>query len=112
MSESNVSWEVVIGLETHVQLGTKSKIFTGASTNFGDDPNTHIDPVVCGLPGTLPVLNKKVLEYAVKAAMALNLNIASHSKFDRKQYFYPDLPKNYQISQFDEPIAEDGWIEV
>ena len=112
MSESNVSWEVVIGLETHVQLGTKSKIFTSASTTFGDDPNTHIDPVVCGLPGTLPVLNKKVLEYAVKAAMALNLNIASHSKFDRKQYFYPDLPKNYQISQFDEPIAEDGWIEV
>ncbi len=112
MSESNVSWEVVIGLETHVQLGTKSKIFTSASTNFGDDPNTHIDPVVCGLPGTLPVLNKKVLEYAVKAAMALNLTIASHSKFDRKQYFYPDLPKNYQISQFDEPIAEDGWIEV
>jgi len=112
MSESNVSWEVVIGLETHVQLGTKSKICTSASTSFGDDPNTHIDPVVCGLPGTLPVLNKKVLEYAVKAAMALNLNIASHSKFDRKQYFYPDLPKNYQISQFDEPIAEDGWIEV
>jgi len=112
MSDSNVSWEAVIGLETHVQLGTKSKIFTAASTNFGDDPNTHIDPVVCGLPGTLPVLNKKVLEYSVKAAMALNLNIASHSKFDRKQYFYPDLPKNYQISQFDEPIAEDGWIEV
>ena len=112
MSEPNASWEVVIGLETHVQLGTKSKIFTSASTNFGDDPNTHIDPVVCGLPGTLPVLNKKVLEYAVKAAMALNLNIASHSKFDRKQYFYPDLPKNYQISQFDEPIAENGWIEV
>ena len=112
MSESNVSWEVVIGLETHVQLGTKSKIFTSASTTFGDDPNTHIDPVFCVLPGTLPVLNKKVLEYAVKAAMALNLNIASHSKFDRKQYFYPDLPKNYQISQFDEPIAEDGWIEV
>ncbi len=112
MSESKGSWEVVIGLETHVQLGTDSKIFTSASTNFGDDPNTHIDPVVCGLPGTLPVLNKKVLEYSVKAAMALNLNIASHSKFDRKQYFYPDLPKNYQISQFDEPIAEDGWIEV
>ena len=112
MSESKVAWEAVIGLETHVQLGTDSKIFTSASTNFGDDPNTHIDPVVCGLPGTLPVLNKKVLEYSVKAAMALNLNIASHSKFDRKQYFYPDLPKNYQISQFDEPIAEDGWIEV
>ncbi len=112
MTPSKVAWEPVIGLETHVQLGTNSKIFTSASTAFGDDPNTHIDPVVCGLPGTLPVLNEKVLEYAVKAAMALNLQIAEHSKFDRKQYFYPDLPKNYQISQFDEPIAEDGWIEV
>lgn len=106
------NWEVVIGLETHVQLGTASKIFTSASTAFGDEPNTHIDPVVCGLPGTLPVLNRLVLEYAVKAAMALNLEIAPHSKFDRKQYFYPDLPKNYQISQYDEPIAENGWIEV
>jgi aspartyl-tRNA(Asn)/glutamyl-tRNA(Gln) amidotransferase subunit B len=105
-------WEAVIGLETHVQLGTASKIFTAASTAFGDAPNTHIDPVVCGLPGTLPVLNQKVLEYAVKAALALNLHVAEHSKFDRKQYFYPDLPKNYQISQYDEPIAEDGWIEV
>ena len=112
MSSSKANWEAVIGLETHVQLGTASKIFTAASTVFGDEPNTHIDPVVCGLPGTLPVLNKKVLEYAVKAAMALNLKIAEHSKFDRKQYFYPDLPKNYQISQFDEPIAEEGWIEV
>ncbi len=112
MQKSEVPWEAVIGLETHVQLGTNSKIFTSASTIFGDEPNTHIDPIVCGLPGTLPVLNQKVLEYAVKAAMALNLKIADHSKFDRKQYFYPDLPKNYQISQFDEPIAEDGWIEV
>ena len=110
MAEAN--WEAVIGLETHVQLGTSSKIFSSASTAFGDAPNTHIDPVVCGLPGTLPVLNKKVLEYAVKASLALNLNVAAHSKFDRKQYFYPDLPKNYQISQFDQPIAEDGWIEV
>ncbi len=106
------AWEAVIGLETHVQLGTASKIFTAASTNYGDDPNTHIDPVVLGLPGTLPVLNEKVLEYAVKAALALNLQVAEHSKFDRKQYFYPDLPKNYQISQYDEPIAENGWIEV
>jgi aspartyl-tRNA(Asn)/glutamyl-tRNA(Gln) amidotransferase subunit B len=111
-SSDQLPWEAVIGLETHVQLGTNSKIFTSASTAFGDDPNTHIDPVVCGLPGTLPVLNQKVLEYAVKAAMALNLQIAEHSKFDRKQYFYPDLPKNYQISQYDEPIAENGWIEV
>jgi aspartyl-tRNA(Asn)/glutamyl-tRNA(Gln) amidotransferase subunit B len=101
----------VIGLETHVQLGTASKIFTAASTAFDDDPNTHIDPAVCGLPGTLPVLhrkviNRKVLEYAVKAAMALNPHIAEHSKFDRKQYFYPDLPRNYRISQYDEPITE------
>jgi len=105
-------WEAVIGLETHVQLATASKIFTNASTAYGDDPNSHIDPVVCGLPGTLPVLNQKVLEYAVKASLALNLQVAEHSKFDRKQYFYPDLPKNYQISQYDEPIAENGWIEV
>jgi aspartyl-tRNA(Asn)/glutamyl-tRNA(Gln) amidotransferase subunit B len=111
-TSAQLPWEAVIGLETHVQLGTNSKIFTSASTAFGDEPNTHIDPVVCGLPGTLPVLNQKVLEYAVKAAMALNLQIAEHSKFDRKQYFYPDLPKNYQISQYDEPIAENGWIEV
>jgi aspartyl-tRNA(Asn)/glutamyl-tRNA(Gln) amidotransferase subunit B len=109
---SEAAWEAVIGLEIHVQLGTASKIFTSASTVFGDAPNTHIDPVVCGLPGTLPVLNQKVLEYAVKASLALNLQVAEHSKFDRKQYFYPDLPKNYQISQFDEPIAQDGWIEV
>ena len=109
---NQVAWEAVIGLETHVQLGTESKIFTTASTTYGSDPNTHIDPVVCGLPGTLPVLNQKVLEYAVKAALALNLKIAERSKFDRKQYFYPDLPKNYQISQYDEPIAEEGWIEV
>ena len=109
---AQADWEAVIGLEIHVQLGTDSKIFTAASTAFGDEPNTHIDPVVCGLPGTLPVLNQRVLEYAVKAALALNLQIAPHSKFDRKQYFYPDLPKNYQISQYDEPIAENGGIEV
>ena len=110
--KNSESWEAVIGLETHVQLNTKSKIFTSASTAFGDNPNTHIDPVVCGLPGTLPVLNAKVLEYAVKTSLALNLNVAEHCKFDRKQYFYPDLPKNYQISQFDEPLAEEGWLEV
>ncbi len=110
--KNSEAWEAVIGLETHVQLNTKSKIFTAASTAFGDAPNTHIDPVVCGLPGTLPVLNEKVLEYAVKTSLALNLNVAEHCKFDRKQYFYPDLPKNYQISQFDEPLAEDGWLEI
>ena len=106
------AWEAVIGLEIHVQLSTASKIFSPAATSFGETPNTQIDPLVCGLPGTLPVLNEKVLEFAVKAALALNMQIATHSKFDRKQYFYPDLPKNYQISQYDEPIGEQGWIEV
>jgi aspartyl-tRNA(Asn)/glutamyl-tRNA(Gln) amidotransferase subunit B len=106
------AWEAVIGLEIHVQLSTASKIFSPAAASFGEEPNTHIDPLVCGLPGTLPVLNSKVLEYAVKAALALNMQIAEHSKFDRKQYFYPDLPKNYQISQYDEPIGEHGYIEV
>jgi aspartyl-tRNA(Asn)/glutamyl-tRNA(Gln) amidotransferase subunit B len=111
-SAASPPWEAVIGLEIHVQLGTASKIFSPASTAFGQQPNSHIDPLVCGLPGTLPVLNEKVLEYAVKAALALNMQIAAHSKFDRKQYFYPDLPKNYQISQYDEPIGFEGSIEV
>ncbi|HEY9647477.1 MAG TPA: Asp-tRNA(Asn)/Glu-tRNA(Gln) amidotransferase subunit GatB [Chroococcidiopsis sp.] len=105
-------YEAVIGLETHCQLSTETKIFSSSSTAFGADPNTNIDPVCMGLPGTLPVLNQKVLEYAVKAGLALNCQIAPYSKFDRKQYFYPDLPKNYQISQYDLPIAEHGWLEV
>jgi aspartyl-tRNA(Asn)/glutamyl-tRNA(Gln) amidotransferase subunit B len=105
-------YEAIIGLETHCQLSTETKIFSHSSTQFGADPNTHIDPVCMGLPGTLPVLNQKVLEYAVKAGLALNAQIAPYSKFDRKQYFYPDLPKNYQISQFDLPIAEHGSLEI
>lgn len=105
-------YEVVIGLETHCQLSTKTKIFSSSSTEFGAPPNTNIDPICMGLPGVLPVLNEKVLEYAVKAGLALNCQIAPYSKFDRKQYFYPDLPKNYQISQFDLPIAEHGWLEI
>jgi aspartyl-tRNA(Asn)/glutamyl-tRNA(Gln) amidotransferase subunit B len=105
-------YEAIIGLETHCQLSTETKIFSNSSTQFGADPNTHIDPVCLGLPGTLPVLNQKVLEYAVKAGLALNAQIAPYSKFDRKQYFYPDLPKNYQISQYDLPIAEHGWLEI
>ncbi|MEO0456994.1 MAG: Asp-tRNA(Asn)/Glu-tRNA(Gln) amidotransferase subunit GatB [Cyanobacteria bacterium P01_A01_bin.114] len=109
---ANTNYEAVIGLETHCQLSTATKIFTPSSTEFGADPNTHVDPIVLGMPGVLPVLNEKVLEYAVKAGLALNCKIAPYSKFDRKQYFYPDLPKNYQISQFDLPIAEHGWIEV
>ncbi|MBD2196691.1 MULTISPECIES: Asp-tRNA(Asn)/Glu-tRNA(Gln) amidotransferase subunit GatB [Calothrix] len=105
-------YEAIIGLETHCQLSTNTKIFSTSSTAFGGDPNTNIDPVCMGLPGVLPVLNQKVLEYAVKAGLALNCQIAKYSKFDRKQYFYPDLPKNYQISQYDLPIAEHGWLEI
>ena len=106
------AYEVIIGLETHCQLSTQTKIFSSSSTKFGGTPNTNIDPICLGMPGVLPVLNEMVLEYAVKAGLALNCQIAPYSKFDRKQYFYPDLPKNYQISQFDLPIAEHGWIEI
>ncbi|MCC3422546.1 MAG: Asp-tRNA(Asn)/Glu-tRNA(Gln) amidotransferase subunit GatB [Microcoleus sp. PH2017_01_SCD_O_A] len=105
-------YEAVIGLETHCQLSTNTKIFSSSSTEFGNAPNTNIDPICMGMPGVLPVLNQKVLEYAVKAGLALNCQIAPYSKFDRKQYFYPDLPKNYQISQFDLPIATNGSIEI
>ncbi|MBC6475175.1 MAG: Asp-tRNA(Asn)/Glu-tRNA(Gln) amidotransferase subunit GatB [Hormoscilla sp. GM102CHS1] len=105
-------YEAIIGLETHCQLSTKTKIFSNSSTEFGATPNTNIDPICMGMPGVLPVLNEKVLEYAVKAGLALNCEIAKYSKFDRKQYFYPDLPKNYQISQYDLPIAERGWLEI
>jgi aspartyl-tRNA(Asn)/glutamyl-tRNA(Gln) amidotransferase subunit B len=105
-------YEAIIGLETHCQLNTNTKIFSDSSTAFGAEPNTNIDPVCMGMPGVLPVLNQKVLEYAVKAGLALNCQIAKYSKFDRKQYFYPDLPKNYQITQSDLPIAEHGWVEI
>jgi aspartyl-tRNA(Asn)/glutamyl-tRNA(Gln) amidotransferase subunit B len=105
-------FEAVIGLETHCQLSTATKIFCNCSTEFGADPNHNVCPICMGMPGVLPVLNQKVLEYAVKAGLALNCQIANYSKFDRKQYFYPDLPKNYQISQFDLPIAEHGWLEI
>ena len=106
-------YEAIIGLETHCQLNTNTKIFSSESTKFDpDNPNTNISPICLGYPGVLPVLNAKVLEYAVKAGLALNCQIAPYSKFDRKQYFYPDLPKNYQISQYDLPIAEHGWLEI
>jgi len=105
-------YEAVIGLETHCQLKTDTKIFCNCPTTFGGTPNTQVCPVCMGMPGVLPVLNQKVLEYAVKAGMALNCEIAPYSKFDRKQYFYPDLPKDYQISQYDLPIAEHGWLEI
>lgn len=109
---AKTEYEAVIGLETHCQLSTDTKIFCNCSTAFGADPNHQVCPVCMGMPGVLPVLNATVLEYAVKAGHALNCEIAKYSKFDRKQYFYPDLPKNYQVSQFDLPIAEHGWLEV
>lgn len=105
-------YETVIGLEVHVELNTNTKIFCPSCTEFGGDPNTHVCPVCLGLPGTLPVFNEKVLEYAIRVGLALNCSIAEFSKFDRKNYYYPDLPKNYQISQFDLPIAEHGYLNI
>ncbi|MBE5821011.1 MAG: Asp-tRNA(Asn)/Glu-tRNA(Gln) amidotransferase subunit GatB [Clostridiales bacterium] len=107
-----MDYEVVIGLEVHAELATKTKIYCGCSTEFGGDPNTHCCPVCTGMPGALPVLNKKVVEYAVKAGLAMNCEIARDSKQDRKNYFYPDLPKAYQISQFDMPLCENGHVEI
>ncbi|MDD5067259.1 MAG: Asp-tRNA(Asn)/Glu-tRNA(Gln) amidotransferase subunit GatB [bacterium] len=107
-----MEYESVIGLEVHVQLNTKSKIFCNCSTQFGRTPNTNVCPVCMGLPGVLPVLNKEVLNKAVMAGLALNCTIADFSKFDRKQYFYPDLPKNYQVSQYDLPICIKGYVDI
>ena len=105
-------YEVVIGLEVHAELSTKTKIFCNCSTEFGGMPNTHTCPICMAMPGTLPVLNEKVVEYAVKAGLATNCSISKDSKNDRKNYFYPDLPKSYQISQFDKPLCNNGYIEI
>src|SRR5258707_1418882 len=104
-------YEPVIGLEVHVQLLTKTKIFCGCSTRFGDPPNTNVCPVCLGLPGTLPVLNKRAVEMAMRASLALNCTVHEHSRFARKNYFYPDLPKGYQISQYELPLATGGFLD-
>ncbi len=109
---SREDYEVVIGLEVHAELSTKTKIFCSCSTEFGGEPNTHVCPICMAMPGSLPVLNEKVVEYAVKAGLATNCDISKDSKNDRKNYFYPDLPKSYQISQFDKPLCEHGYVEI
>ena len=107
-----MEWEIVMGLEVHVELATKSKIFCKCTTEFGGAPNTHCCPVCTGMPGTLPILNRQVLEFAVRAGLALNCNITKYNKFDRKNYFYPDLPKAYQISQLYLPFAQNGHVDL
>lgn len=109
---AKVHYEMVIGLEVHVELNTKTKIFCGCSTKFGAEPNTQTCPVCMGLPGSLPVLNKKVVDFAIKAGLATNCSITRRGKQDRKHYFYPDLAKAYQVSQFDLPLCQDGYIEI
>src|SRR3990167_10088087 len=107
-----MEYEAVIGLEVHLQLATKSKAFCGCSTLFGQEPNSQTCPVCLGMPGSLPVLNRTAFEYALKVALALNCKVSDFVKFDRKNYFYPDLPKNFQISQFDKPLSRNGFLEV
>ena len=108
----NKTWEVVIGLEVHAQLSTETKIFCGCKSEFGAPANSRICPICMGMPGVLPVLNKRTVEYGVKAGVAMNCEIASYSRFARKNYFYPDSPKGYQISQFEEPLCENGYITI
>src|SRR5262245_21080903 len=108
----DLPFRIVIGLEVHVQLLTRTKLFCGCSTTFGLPPNSATCPVCIGMPGVLPVMNRQAFELALRAALALNCQIASFTKWDRKNYYYPDLPKNYQISQYDLPFSRDGWLET
>ena len=107
-----MKYEAVIGLEIHCELKTKTKIFCGCATGFGAEQNTHVCPVCLGLPGVLPTINKSVVEFAIKAGLATNCTVNKYSKFDRKNYYYPDLPKNWQTSQYDLPIVEHGWVDI
>jgi aspartyl-tRNA(Asn)/glutamyl-tRNA(Gln) amidotransferase subunit B len=111
-AEATERYEPVIGLETHVELGTRTKMFCGCTTAFGAEPNTQVCPVCLGLPGSLPVVNRTAIEYAIRIGLALNCEIASWCRFARKNYFYPDMPKNFQISQYDEPLCTDGYLDV
>ena len=111
-STAHDTWEPVIGLEVHVELATASKLFCGCPNEFGSEPNTHVCPVCLGLPGSLPVLNEQAVEFALRVAEALRLRVPAESIFARKNYFYPDMPKDYQISQYQEPITIDGELDV
>jgi aspartyl-tRNA(Asn)/glutamyl-tRNA(Gln) amidotransferase subunit B len=111
-AEAIERYEPLIGLETHVELGTRTKMFCGCTTIFGAEPNSQVCPVCLGLPGSLPVVNRSAIEYAIRIGLALNCSIAPWGRFARKNYFYPDMPKNFQISQYDEPLCVDGWLDV
>jgi aspartyl-tRNA(Asn)/glutamyl-tRNA(Gln) amidotransferase subunit B len=105
-------YDTVIGLEVHAQLATRSKMFCGCPTTFGATPNSQTCPICLGMPGVLPVINRRAVEFGVRTALAFDLRVNAACRFARKHYYYPDMPKNFQISQYEEPLAEDGWLEI